>query len=123
MKWKIVSLRKYGHFSTLSFAVAGNRGHEAVEFIPVVDFDVYKLGTSDVADKNLQELGKEIRKAFTEVGFVYLKNTGIDQKEVDRVMDISKKFFLLPEEQKRLFSRAIYANSANYGWVSSETER
>ncbi|KAG7319819.1 hypothetical protein KOW79_016962 [Hemibagrus wyckioides] len=95
----------------------------SVEFIPVVDFDVYKLGTSDVADKNLQELGKEIRKAFTEVGFVYLKNTGIDQKEVDRVMDISKKFFLLPEEQKRLFSRAIYANSANYGWVSSETER
>ncbi|KAK3534841.1 hypothetical protein QTP86_026672, partial [Hemibagrus guttatus] len=91
-------------------------------FIPVVDFDVYKLGTSDVADKNLQELAKEIRKAFTEVGFVYLKNTGIDQKEVVRVMDISKKFFLLPEEQKRPFSRSSYANNGNHGWVSSETE-
>lgn len=51
-------------------------------FIPVVDFNVYKLGTSDVTDKNLQGLSKELRKAFTEVGFVYLKNTGIDQKEV-----------------------------------------
>ncbi|KAG7319813.1 hypothetical protein KOW79_016956 [Hemibagrus wyckioides] len=91
-------------------------------FIPVVDFNVYKLGTSDVADKNLQELGKEIQKAFTEVGFVYLKNTGIDQKEVDRVMEISKKFFLLPEEQKRPFSRGSYANNGNHGWVSSETE-
>ncbi|XP_058274063.1 uncharacterized protein LOC131370677 isoform X2 [Hemibagrus wyckioides] len=91
-------------------------------FIPVVDFAVYKLGTSDVTEKNLQELGKEIRKAFTEVGFVYLKNTGIDQIEVDRVMDISKKFFLLPEEQKRPFSRGSYANRVNHGWVSSETE-
>lgn len=51
-------------------------------FIPVVDFDVYKLGTGDITDKNLQELCKDIKKAFTEVGFVYLKNTGIDQKEV-----------------------------------------
>lgn len=50
--------------------------------IPQVDFGVYKLGISDVADKNLQELGKELEKAFTEVGFVYLTNTGIDQKEV-----------------------------------------
>lgn len=50
--------------------------------IPVVDFNVYKLGISDVTDENLQEVSKEIRKAFTEVGFVYLKNTGIDPKEV-----------------------------------------
>ncbi|KAK2868391.1 hypothetical protein Q7C36_000262 [Tachysurus vachellii] len=91
-------------------------------FIPVVDFEVYKLGTSDVTDKNLQELCEEIRKAFTEVGFVYLKNTGIEQKEVDRVMDISKKFFLLPEEKKRPYSRGSYANNGNHGWVSSETE-
>ncbi|XP_060762244.1 uncharacterized protein si:dkey-10o6.2 [Neoarius graeffei] len=90
--------------------------------IPVVDFNVYKLGTSDVTDKNLQGLSKELRKAFTEVGFVYLKNTGIDQKEVDHVMDISKKFFLLPEEWKKPFSRGSYANNCNHGWVSSETE-
>ncbi|MCI4390859.1 hypothetical protein PGIGA_G00127780 [Pangasianodon gigas] len=92
-------------------------------FIPVVDFGVYKLGISDTADENLQELCKEIRKAFTDVGFVYLKNTGIDKKEVDHVMDISKKFFLLPEEQKRPFSRGSFSNNGNHGWVSSETER
>ncbi|KAG7319817.1 hypothetical protein KOW79_016960 [Hemibagrus wyckioides] len=37
-------------------------------------------------------------------------------------MDISKKFFLLPEEQKKPFSRGSYANNGNHGWVSSETE-
>lgn len=64
-------------------------------FIPVVDFSVYKLGIRDVTDKNLQGLCKELRKVFTEVGFVYLKNTGIDQKEVCisilTVLDILKK--------------------------------
>ncbi|KAB5535765.1 hypothetical protein PHYPO_G00121710 [Pangasianodon hypophthalmus] len=92
-------------------------------FIPVVDFGVYKLGISDTTDENLHELCKEIRKAFTDVGFVYLENTGIDKKEVDHVMDISKKFFLLPEEQKRPFGRGSFTNSGNHGWVSSETER
>ncbi|MCJ8745114.1 hypothetical protein PDJAM_G00126710 [Pangasius djambal] len=91
-------------------------------FIPVVDFGVNKLGISDTTDENLQELCKEILKAFTDVGFVYLQNTGIDTKEVDHVMDISKKFFLLPEEQKRPFSRGSYTSNVNHGWVSSETE-
>ncbi|XP_047662166.1 UPF0676 protein C1494.01-like isoform X4 [Tachysurus fulvidraco] len=91
-------------------------------FVPVVDFEVYKLGTSDVTDENLQELCEEIRKAFTDVGFVFLKNTGIEQKEVDHVMDISKKFFLLPEEEKRPYSRGNYTNNGNHEWVSSERE-
>ncbi|KAI5616514.1 hypothetical protein C0J50_23938, partial [Silurus asotus] len=97
------------------------RKNHIMEFIPVVDFDVYKLGNKEVTDQNLQELSEELRKAFTEVGFVYLKNTGIDQKEVDHVMDISKKFFLLPEEEKKPFSRGSYAN-VNHGWVSLERE-
>ncbi|KAI5616513.1 hypothetical protein C0J50_23937, partial [Silurus asotus] len=91
-------------------------------FIPVVDFDGYKLGIGDVTDQNLQELCKELRKAFTEVGFVYLKNTGIDQREVDRVMDISKKFFLLSEDEKKPFSRDSFVNNLNHGWVSLERE-
>lgn len=57
--------------------------------IPQVDFGVYKLGIDGVPDTNLQELGEELDKAFTEVGFVYLSNTGIDQKEVR--VDIKKK--------------------------------
>ncbi|KAF7692487.1 UPF0676 protein C1494.01 [Silurus meridionalis] len=93
-----------------------------MEFIPVVDFDGYKLGIGDVTDQNLQKLCKELRKAFTEVGFVYLKNTGIDQREVDRVMDISKKFFLLSEDEKKPFSRGSFVNNLNHGWVSLERE-
>ncbi len=50
--------------------------------IPVVDFSAYELEKTNVTVDNLKKLSDELRKAFTEVGFVYLKNTGINQDEV-----------------------------------------
>ncbi|XP_071398104.1 uncharacterized protein [Centroberyx affinis] len=91
--------------------------------IPLVDFSAYSLNEQDVSDEQLQLLSKELKTAFTEVGFVYLKNSGISQEEIDRVMDISKRFFLQPDELKLPFSRKSFANNPNHGWVSSETER
>ncbi|KAK2842646.1 hypothetical protein Q5P01_012846 [Channa striata] len=91
--------------------------------IPVVDFGAYSLSEKDATDEQLQSLSKELKAAFTEVGFVFLKNTGIMEEEVQRVMDISKKFFLQPDELKQPFSRSSFANSSNHGWVSLETER
>ncbi|XP_067090851.1 uncharacterized protein si:dkey-10o6.2 [Osmerus mordax] len=88
--------------------------------IPVIDFSAHTLGYKDALDEHLT---KELRTAFTEVGFVYLKNTGITQQEVDAVMEISKKFFLQSEEFKLPFSRKSFVNNPNHGWVSSETER
>lgn len=38
-------------------------------------------------------------------------------------MDISKKFFLQPEEVKRASSRGRFPESVNHGWVSLELER
>ncbi|KAF0040419.1 hypothetical protein F2P81_006317 [Scophthalmus maximus] len=50
--------------------------------IPVVDFGAYGLSGRDVADEQLHNLGEELKAAFTDVGFVYLKNTGITDDEV-----------------------------------------
>ncbi|XP_072554273.1 uncharacterized protein [Paramormyrops kingsleyae] len=88
--------------------------------IPVLDFEVYRLG-ENVTDETLMELSRNLRTAFTEIGFVYLRNTGIGQEEVDAVMEISKKFFLLPAEDKIPLSRT--SNTCNYGWVAPETEK
>ncbi|XP_016092482.1 UPF0676 protein C1494.01-like isoform X2 [Sinocyclocheilus grahami] len=87
--------------------------------IPVVDFNVYELGKTD---DRLEKLSEELRKAFTEVGFVYLKNTGINQDEVEKVMGVSKKFFCLPENMKKSFSRGTFSCDVNHGWVSLEKE-
>ncbi|XP_029909349.1 UPF0676 protein C1494.01-like [Myripristis murdjan] len=91
--------------------------------LPVVDFSAFNLNENDVVDDQLHVLSKELKTAFTEIGFVYLKNTGITQEEVDHVMTMSKNFFLQPEELKQPFSRKSYAVNLNHGWVSLETER
>ncbi|XP_031713825.1 UPF0676 protein C1494.01 isoform X2 [Anarrhichthys ocellatus] len=91
--------------------------------IPVVDFGAFSLSEEDAADEQMHNLSKELESAFTEVGFVFLKNTGITQQEVDRVLTISKTFFLQPEEEKRPFSRKSFAISPSHGWVHLESER
>lgn len=50
--------------------------------IPIVDFSVYELGNTNVSDDKFRKLSEELRRAFQEVGFVYLRNTGICQEEV-----------------------------------------
>ncbi|XP_028306271.1 2-oxoglutarate-dependent dioxygenase htyE [Gouania willdenowi] len=89
--------------------------------IPVVDFGVFSLDEKNVSDEQLQQLSKELKKAFSEVGFVFLKNTGITEEEVEQVMTISKTFFLQPDEVKHPFSRSI-SPAFNHGWVPLELE-
>lgn len=50
--------------------------------IPVVDFSTYSLREPDVTEEQLQKLAEELNKAFVEIGFVLLTNTGITQEEV-----------------------------------------
>lgn len=50
--------------------------------IPVVDFSACSLSKNEVFDEKLQKLSEEMKTAFTEIGFVFLKNTGITQEEV-----------------------------------------
>uniref|UniRef100_A0A3P9ND14 Si:dkey-10o6.2 n=1 Tax=Poecilia reticulata TaxID=8081 RepID=A0A3P9ND14_POERE len=91
--------------------------------IPVVDFSVCNLSKKDADDEELQSLSEELKTAFSQVGFVFLKNSGILQEEVERVMESSKKFFLQPEELKKRFKRKSFPNNPNHGWVSMEAER
>ncbi|XP_075996878.1 uncharacterized protein LOC142990864 [Genypterus blacodes] len=91
--------------------------------IPVVDFSVYSLEQEAVTDEQLNILMEELKTAFITIGFVYLKNTGITQDEVDRVLDISKKFFLQPDELKKPFATGHCASVPYYGWRCLENEK
>lgn len=48
----------------------------------MVDFGAYSLSEEDVTAEQMDKLSKELKTAFSEVGFVFLKNTGITQEEV-----------------------------------------
>ena len=42
----------------------------------------------------------QLRHALMEVGFLYLKNVGIPDEEFERVIELGKAFFDIPEEEK-----------------------
>nr|XP_022286433.1 UPF0676 protein C1494.01-like [Crassostrea virginica] len=90
--------------------------------IPVVDIAPYSVSVpAELADsKEIRQLADEICKAFTTVGFVYLKNHGIPQNVVDEMFATSQTFFDKPIEVKQKYSRPADSND---GWVSLEREK
>lgn len=62
--------------------------------IPILDFSLHR--SSDTKPSFLASL----RTALLEVGFLYLKNTGIDNTLIENVIEQGKAFFDLPEEKK-----------------------
>lgn len=49
--------------------------------VPVVDFSACSLARCQIRTSE-PSLSAELRAAFTQVGFVFLKNTGVTQDEV-----------------------------------------
>lgn len=90
--------------------------------IPIVDFSCMSLDTTTTTRNNgaFHQLAQEIHTAFSTVGFVYLKNTGISDAKVQRLVDEVSVFFALPSNVKRQYSRN---NEDNHGYVSLEMER
>jgi len=47
--------------------------------IPIIDFSACGLSVSQCSREDLLKAGNALYKAFSEVGFVYLKHAGIEQ--------------------------------------------
>lgn len=89
--------------------------------VPVVDFSACGLQRADVDVEDMRSAARELHAAFTQVGLVFLQNSGISPEEVSRVLDSSQRFFQLPVEEKQVFTRSSFPNP-NHGWVSKESE-
>ncbi|XP_019857326.1 PREDICTED: uncharacterized protein LOC100636424 isoform X2 [Amphimedon queenslandica] len=63
---------------------------------------------------------QEIHSAFTTVGFVFITNHGIRRPLVDEAFSVAKKFFELPHESKKKYSRT--STSGNNGYIEMEQE-
>lgn len=64
------------------------------EAIPVLDRSL----AEDPATK--QDLLQQLRFALLEVGFLYIKNTGVPEQLIEDVKTLGKAFFKLPDEKK-----------------------
>ena len=67
----------------------------ALETLPILDFSRLSAGPEEAA-----RFRDDLRDAMHEVGFLYLSGHGVPQELTDAILDISRRFFELPEEQK-----------------------
>lgn len=82
--------------------------------IPVLDLSAAR--DADSKPKFLQDL----RDALLNVGFLYIRNTGIDQETFDRVCEEGIKFFDLPEEEKLAIEMKNQASFLGYSRLGNE---
>lgn len=62
--------------------------------IPVLDYSL------SLSSETKPAFLKQLRHALLEVGFLYIKNTGIADELIKEVIELGKIFFDLPEEEK-----------------------
>lgn len=85
--------------------------------IPIIDLSLARSpGTKP-------EFLKSLRHALLEVGFLYIKNTGIDDELIQRVMTLGKAFFDLPEEKKLECEMRNAASFLGYNKLGMEITR
>lgn len=87
--------------------------------VPVIDFATFRNG--DEAEK--QAVARQIKEAFRDIGFIYLRNHGIPQELIARAFNHAQNFFDLPLSDK---VKLAWSDEANYllksGYIAPERE-
>lgn len=86
-----------------------------LETLPVLDFSRLNAGEEDASRFRV-----ELRNAMHEVGFLYLAGHGVPQELMDAMLDVSRRFFALPEEQKLAIENVHSPQFRGYTRVGGE---
>lgn len=85
-----------------------------------------ELVTLDLEDYHREggkeRLAKQLEHAVHHVGFFYVKNYGLSQKEVDQQFTLAKSFFDLPVDEKAKYE-CNYAAADYNGWRRNSKDR
>lgn len=94
-----------------------------MQVIPIVDLGELGLDNStkcEPSEEEWQRVSKEIRDAFTDIGFLYLTNHGIAQDLIDKVFSAAGEFFSLDAATKTRYSRGVQSIQ---GYTGPDQER
>ncbi|XP_013409674.1 UPF0676 protein C1494.01-like [Lingula anatina] len=92
--------------------------HCDLSWIPVIDikaFDITKE-ENEVDRKEMEKLANDVFKAFSTVGFVYVKNHGIPQDQLENIFSLADEFFAQPQETKDKFIRPL-SDPSGIGYI------
>ena len=78
--------------------------------IPSIDLADYVNGNAEQRAKFIQDIGQ----AYEDIGFVALRNHGIDDSMIENFYRVVKEFFALPEETKKQYEIAGLGGQRGY---------
>lgn len=84
--------------------------------IPIIDFENFEFSS----DKKRRQVAAELDWAASEVGFMYVKNLGIDPEILAEAFDSSKRFYAQSQNIKNLSG---YSQEINHGYQPSGLQR
>jgi len=85
-----------GQFGAKREVLAGEKAFVSFTEIPIVDLT--PASSNNLEDR--KRLALEIGRIFETVGFMYVKNHGVDKAIVDEAYRVTKEYFDLPVEKK-----------------------
>ena len=86
-----------------------------LESLPILDISLLAAGPEEAS-----RFRDELRDAMHEVGFIYLAGHGVPQELTDAMLDISRRFFELPESQKLAIENVHSPQFRGYTRVGGE---
>ena len=86
-----------------------------LESLPILDFSRLNAGPDEAA-----QFRNELREVMHDVGFFYLAGHGVPQELTEAILDVSRRFFDLPEEQKLALENVFSSQFRGYTRVGGE---
>ncbi|MEO7123526.1 MAG: 2-oxoglutarate and iron-dependent oxygenase domain-containing protein, partial [Lacisediminihabitans sp.] len=83
--------------------------------LPILD-----LSELDQGDDQAQQFLEKLRHTTRDVGFFYLVGHGVDQRLIDEILALSRRFFELPEQDKLAIENVHSAQFRGYTRVGGE---
>ncbi|RDW92672.1 hypothetical protein BP5796_02066 [Coleophoma crateriformis] len=85
-----------GRFGAKREVLTGNKAFKTFTEIPIVDLAPAYSDKLEVR----KQVARKIAEVFETVGFIYIKNHGVDQAIIDEAYRVTKEYFDLPTEKK-----------------------
>jgi isopenicillin N synthase-like dioxygenase len=103
-------------------SVSESEPNKVSPHIPIVDLSPFTSPPSADASSDARfKAAQDLVRACREVGFVYIKNHGVPQAELDKAFALSKQFYDLPTEEKMKAPHPSgWAVHRGYSWPGLE---
>src|SRR5690606_35416788 len=91
------------------------QSNRVLESLPILDLSVLDSG-----EEGAQRFRDQLREVTHDVGFFYLVNHGVPKELIDEILDVSRRFFELTDDEKMAIENVKSPQFRGYTRVGKE---